>query len=57
MGPKLRLSPNSPRVTPTPPRPRNSPGVNGTVTYSEGLLIDYRWYDANAVAPRFPFGQ
>jgi beta-glucosidase len=32
------------------------PGVNGHVTYSEGLEIGYRWYDANQVAPRFPFG-
>nr|WP_315595885.1 glycoside hydrolase family 3 N-terminal domain-containing protein [uncultured Cupriavidus sp.] len=36
------------------------PGVmnNGvpTVTYSEGLNIGYRWYDANSVAPAFPFG-
>ncbi len=32
------------------------PGVNGTVQYSEGLQIGYRWYDANNVAPLFPFG-
>jgi beta-glucosidase len=32
--------------------------VNGkpTVTYSEGLNIGYRWYDAENVKPRFPFG-
>lgn len=24
--------------------------------YSEELLIGYRWYDANQIAPRFPFG-
>jgi beta-glucosidase len=32
--------------------------VNGkpTVTYSEGLNIGYRWYDAQKVKPRFPFG-
>ena len=24
--------------------------------YSEGLQIGYRWFDANGVAPRFPFG-
>lgn len=27
-----------------------------TVTYSEGLNMGYRWYDANSVAPAFPFG-
>jgi beta-glucosidase len=32
------------------------PGVNGTVQYSEGLDIGYRWYDQNNVAPLFPFG-
>jgi beta-glucosidase len=32
------------------------PGVNGTVQYSEGLDIGYRWYDAQNLAPLFPFG-
>jgi beta-glucosidase len=32
------------------------PGVNGHTTYSEGLQIGYRWYDANNVTPLFPFG-
>jgi beta-glucosidase len=32
------------------------PGVSGHVSYSEGLLIGYRWYDANNVTPLFPFG-
>ncbi|MEH6556277.1 MAG: glycoside hydrolase family 3 C-terminal domain-containing protein [Oceanicoccus sp.] len=40
--------------------PMQYPGVmvNGrpTVTYSEGLNIGYRWYDAENIAPRFPFG-
>ncbi|GAC1323634.1 MAG: glycoside hydrolase family 3 C-terminal domain-containing protein [Collimonas sp.] len=40
--------------------PAQFPGVlvNGkpTVTYSEGLNIGYRWYDAQAVAPLFEFG-
>jgi len=32
--------------------------VNGvrTVTYTEGLEMGYRWYDAHNVAPQFPFG-
>jgi len=26
------------------------------VNYSEGLLVGYKWYDANNIAPVFPFG-
>jgi len=36
--------------------PEQYPGVNGTVTYSEKLEVGYRWYDAQNVAPLFPFG-
>jgi beta-glucosidase len=36
--------------------PAQFPGVDGTVTYSEGLDIGYRWYQANSVRPLFPFG-
>jgi beta-glucosidase len=32
------------------------PGVSGTVTYSEGLLVGYRWYDTKHIEPQFPFG-
>jgi beta-glucosidase len=32
------------------------PGSNGTVTYSEGLLVGYRWFDTKKVEPLFPFG-
>ena len=32
------------------------PGLNGHTVYSEALQIGYRWYDANGVAPLFPFG-
>ncbi len=32
------------------------PGTNGTVTYTEGLLVGYRWYDAKKIEPLFPFG-
>ena len=38
------------------PTPAQYPGINGTVTYSERLLIDYRWFDASGVEPRFAFG-
>jgi beta-glucosidase len=32
------------------------PGTGGTVQYSEGLDVGYRWYDANNLTPLFPFG-
>jgi beta-glucosidase-like glycosyl hydrolase len=32
------------------------PGVNGTVQYSEGLDVGYRWYQAKNITPLFPFG-
>jgi beta-glucosidase len=36
--------------------PQQFPGVNGTVQFSEGLDIGYRWYDQKNIAPLFPFG-
>jgi beta-glucosidase len=32
------------------------PGTNGTVTYTEGLLVGYRWFDTKSIEPQFPFG-
>jgi len=32
------------------------PGTNGTVTYMEGLLVGYRWFDTKNIEPEFPFG-
>jgi beta-glucosidase len=32
------------------------PGTNGVVTYVEGLLVGYRWFDTKKIAPLFPFG-
>ena len=31
-------------------------GQNGTVQYSEGIDVGYRWYDTKALTPLFPFG-
>jgi beta-glucosidase len=31
-------------------------GMPTRVEYSEGLRIGYRWFDAGAIKPRFPFG-
>ena len=32
------------------------PGTGGTVDYSEGINVGYRWYQANHLTPLFPFG-
>lgn len=32
------------------------PGINNQTTYSEKLLVGYRWYDATNTEPLFPFG-
>ena len=32
------------------------PGIAMNSVYSEGLLVGYRWYDANKKKPLFPFG-
>jgi beta-glucosidase len=32
------------------------PGTNGTVQYSEGVDVGYRWYDSQNLTPEFPFG-
>ncbi len=32
------------------------PGVDGTATYSEGIFVGYRHYDARSITPLFPFG-
>lgn len=36
--------------------PTSFPGVNESVTFTEGLFIGYRWYQAHHVTPLFPFG-
>lgn len=36
--------------------PAQYPGINDQATYSEKLLVGYRWYDAAKVTPLFPFG-
>jgi beta-glucosidase len=35
---------------------RSSAGVDGKTTFSEGVNIGYRWFDAQNIAPLFPFG-
>lgn len=36
--------------------PAQFPGLLGHVSYSEGLQVGHRWYDANNIVPLFPFG-
>jgi beta-glucosidase len=36
--------------------PAQWPGTGGTVRYSEGLKVGYRWYDSQGRTPLFPFG-
>ena len=55
-GGKLPLTfPASVEQSPTS-TPAQWPGVGNTVNYSEGLDMGYRWFNANNVAPVFPFG-
>ena len=35
---------------------RSSKGVDGRTTFSEGVLIGYRWFDAEKIEPLYPFG-
>ena len=32
------------------------PGIANQVTYNEGVLVGYRWYDTKGEQPAFPFG-
>jgi beta-glucosidase len=41
---------------PTAGDPEKYPGVAETVTYKEGVLVGYRWFDAHGLAPAYPFG-
>ncbi|WP_433468497.1 beta-glucosidase family protein [Spirillospora sp. CA-128828] len=41
---------------PTSGNPAQYPGLNKNTTFSEGVMVGYRHYDANGIAPRFPFG-
>ena len=41
---------------PTAGDPEKYPGVAENVKYKEGVMVGYRWYDANSITPAFPFG-
>jgi beta-glucosidase len=35
---------------------RSYKGLNGRTTFSEGILVGYRWFDRQKIDPLFPFG-
>ena len=35
---------------------RSFKGVGGKTTFSEGVLVGYRWFDRKKIEPEFPFG-
>jgi beta-glucosidase len=35
---------------------RSRSGVDGKTTFSEGVLVGYRWFDRKKIEPLFPFG-
>ena len=35
---------------------RSKRGVDGKTTFSEGILVGYRWFDRKKIEPLFPFG-
>src|SRR5947209_4761682 len=48
--------PQSDADIPTAGDPEKYPGVGENVYYKEGVLVGYRWYDANGIEPAFAFG-
>ncbi len=46
---------DSPASNPAFPE-RSSQGVAGKTTFSEGVLVGYRWFDRQKIDPLFPFG-
>jgi beta-glucosidase len=51
-----RLPTTLPRRIEDTPAFTNYPGENGVVRYGEGIFVGYRWYDARAIEPLYPFG-
>jgi beta-glucosidase len=44
-----------PATSPAHPE-RSAKGVDGKTTFSEGLLVGYRWFDDQHIQPLYPFG-
>jgi beta-glucosidase len=48
--------PQSASELPTAGSLQQYPGVANEETYSEGVFVGYKWYDAHHLTPAFPFG-
>jgi beta-glucosidase len=44
------------KLADSPAHATNSFPGNETVTYEEGILVGYRWFDTKNIAPLYPFG-
>jgi beta-glucosidase len=44
-----------PATSPAHPE-RSTKGVDGKTTFSEGVLVGYRWFDDQNIEPLYPFG-
>ena len=44
-----------PATSPAHPE-RSTKGVDGKTTFSEGVLVGYRWFDEEKIEPLYPFG-
>ncbi len=44
-----------PATSPAHPE-RSAKGVDGKTTFSEGVLVGYRWFDEEKIEPLYPFG-
>jgi beta-glucosidase len=56
VNPSGKLPITFPRSLEQTPGGGAGPSDGGVDTYAEGVLVGYRWYDANGVEPLFPFG-
>ena len=57
VGGKLPISfPASAQDTPFGGHPERDPSLVGTIQWSEGLFMGYRWYDQQNINPLFAFG-
>ncbi len=48
--------PADPSQLPTAGSQQQYPGVGEEESYSEGVFVGYKWYDAHNLTPAFPFG-
>ncbi len=44
-----------PATSPAHPE-RSAKGIDGKTTFSEGVLVGYRWFDDQKIEPTYPFG-